>query len=195
MTETPKPVVAIDIDYVLRIPNARPGQEFREDVRTAEITMRADAIPTVHHSQPPWDADGLWTAQHSFSGAAVDWILDLLDRGIDVYWASTWAEYANVYFSPVLGLPPLPLAVVDDGYRDERTAAWKARQIAEFAPNLPLLWIDDAVPRADAEYVITRRVSGRTEITHYHRVRDRAVGFTRADKHACDRWLDSLPGD
>ncbi len=191
MTELLRPVVAIDIDYVVRIPNAKLGQEFREDVRTAEIVMRAGAVPTVHHSEPPWDSDGLWKATHSFSGIAVEWILSLLTRGIEVHWASTWVEYANTYFSPALGLPALPLAVVDDGYRDERMAVWKARQIMELAPGRPLLWVDDAVPRLDAEYVIDHRAPNRPELTHYHRVPDRSLGFTLSDRRECDRWLRS----
>ncbi len=193
MTELLRPVVAVDIDYVVRIPNAKPGLEFRENVRTAEIVMRAGAVPTVHHSQPPWDSEGLWRATHSFSGIAVDWILSLLDRGIEVCWASTWVEYANVYFAPVLGLPTLPLAVVDDGYRDERLSAWKARQITELAPGRPLLWVDDAILRSDAEYVGSHRAGGDPELTRYHRVRDRSVGFTRSDRRECDEWLSGLP--
>ncbi len=190
MTELQPPVVAIDIDYVVRIPNAKLGQEFREDVRTTEIVMRAGAVPTVHHSQPPWDSEGLWRATHSFSGIAVDWIHHLLDRGIDVYWASTWVEYANIYFSPILELPDLPLAVIDDGNRDEPLAVWKARQIVELAPGRPLLWIDDAIPRLDAEYVIDHR-AGQPVFTRYFRVRDRALGFSQADQRMCDRWISS----
>lgn len=191
VAELLRPVVAIDIDYVVRIPNAKPGLEFRENVRTAEIVMRAGAVPTVHHSQPPWDSEGLWRATHSFSGIAVDWILSLLDRGIEVYWASTWVGYANIYFSPILGLPDLPLAVIDDGYRDERLAVWKARQLVTLLPGRPLLWVDDAVPHSDAEYVSSHRNPGRPDLTRYHRVRDRALGFTPSDRWECDEWLGS----
>ncbi|WP_413353786.1 hypothetical protein [Microbacterium sp. 1P06AB] len=189
MTELLRPVVVIDIDYVVRIPNSKPGLEFRENVRTAEIVMRAGAVPTLHHSQPPWDSEGLWRATHSFSGIAVDWIHHLLDRGIEVYWASTWREYANMYFSPILGLPDLPLALIDDGYRDERQAAWKARQVVELAPGQPLLWIDDNIPRGDVDWVVSRRSQERSARTHFHRTRERAVGFSRSDEEVCSRLL------
>jgi len=39
------------------------------------------------------------------------WVRTLLDRGVDVGWATTWEHYANEVFGPVLGLPPLPLAI------------------------------------------------------------------------------------
>ena len=50
------PGVAFDIDGVIRVPNAKPGLEFRLHVTTAEVTLRADPVPpfTTPHYALTW---------------------------------------------------------------------------------------------------------------------------------------------
>lgn len=189
MNESNRPVVAVDFDGVIRIPNARPGQEYRDNILTAEIAISEDAFPAEHHMPPLWDEHGLWRERHSFSGVAVDWIRSLLARDIEVVWATTWVDYVNQHFSRPLGLPSLPVAVVNDGIHDEDAIIWKARQLAEFRPGHPLLWIDDEIePTWAGAFHLARRQGG-SDATRYHRVRDRELGFTQADADACDQWV------
>ena len=189
MNESSRPVVAFDFDGVIRIPNARPGMEYRDNILTAEIAISEDAFPAEHHMPPLWDRHGLWRERHSFSGVAVDWIRTLLDRDVEVVWATTWVDYVNQHFAGPLGLPPRPVAVVNDGIHDEDAIIWKARQLAEYRPGHPLLWIDDEVePTWAGAFHLARRQGG-SDATRYHRVTDRERGFTRSDVDACEQWL------
>jgi len=189
MNGSERPVVAFDFDGVIRVPNARPGREYRERILTSQIDIRKGRFPTEHHSEPLWDEDGLWRDRHSFSGVAVEWIQSLLARGVEVVWATTWVGYVNEYFSGPLGLPPLPVAVVNDGIRDEDAVVWKARQLAAYRPGHPLLWVDDEIhPMWAGAFHLARRRGG-SDATHYHRVTDRERGFTQADANTCEEWL------
>lgn len=81
-------MVALDLDGVLRIPNA-VTTERRVGVVTAEIVKRNGAFPWYSHDEPPWDARDEWRAVHTFSGPGAAWVEDLLARGAEVVWAST----------------------------------------------------------------------------------------------------------
>ncbi|MEW1835944.1 hypothetical protein [Microbacterium sp. NPDC079995] len=143
-----RPVVAIDMDGVLRVPVRSGGHD--PDQVIANITFRRDAYPTLHHSQPPWNSRGRYTDEHgeAFSRVGVEWVQDLLRRGIDVVWATTWQQHANTYFAPVLGLPELPIAVSDDRSGHDDPGMWKAAQLATDSrwAGRPLAWVDDAIP-------------------------------------------------
>lgn len=100
-----RPVVAIDIDGVLRL-DVRPGRPEPESGYPVRLTLRRDAYPTFFHRPPDWSEDGTSTGTHWLSGIGADWIRSLLERGVEVVWATTWQEYANVYFADPLGVPP-----------------------------------------------------------------------------------------
>lgn len=104
------PVVAIDIDGVLRLRHEPVRVDLWPGVFAAEFTVRRGSFPTAHHGQPDWDANGEVTFVNAFSGVGAAWIRDLLDRGIEVDWASTWGLHANKHFPQILGIPPLPAA-------------------------------------------------------------------------------------
>lgn len=185
------PVIAFDIDGVLRIPNAKPGLEFRSHVMTAEMTIRADAYPTLHHTPLRFDEDTL-TGTHTFSTTAINWIRHLLGKPLEVVWASTWGEHANTYFARALGLPDLPVATVDDGVWDESSPMWKARQLGAKFPGRPLVWVDDVIPAAARRLLFESRGPQDELITKVHRVTDRASGFTSLDASRLDDWLEDV---
>lgn len=189
MSGSPRPVVALDFDGVVRVPNARGGGEYRDHILTTEIDIRRGAFPTRHHTPPLWDDEGHWRDLHSFSGTAVDWIHSLLARDVEVVWATTWVKYVNKYFAEPLGLPELPLAVVVDRIRDEDPIVWKARQLAKYRPGHPLLWVDDEIDPIWAGALHLVRRPGGGDTTRYHRVTDRERGFTQTDADACEQWL------
>ncbi len=152
------------MDGVLRVPVRSDGQD--PDQVVAKITFRRDTYPSLHHSQPPWNSRGTYTDEYgeAFSRVGVDWVHDLLRRGIDVVWATTWQHHANTYFSPVLDFPELPIAVSDDRNGHDDPGMWKAAQLAADPrwAGRPLVWVDDAIP------------SGRT-IEDARRPKDRAL--------------------
>lgn len=105
-----RPVVALDVDGVMRIPEPRRGEV--EAIRV-EVTMSRNAYPRLFHRAPRWDSDGTFTGTHFFSAAGVQWVRSLVARGVDVWWCTTWQDCANRYFSPRLELPTLPVITGD----------------------------------------------------------------------------------
>jgi hypothetical protein len=81
------------------------------------------------------------------------WIRSLLDRGVDVGWATTWEHFANEVFGPLLGLPELPLAIefhadVKNDHHHPRmyglgAGEWKSDALWNRYRDRPLVWIDD----------------------------------------------------
>lgn len=116
------------------------------------------------------------------------WINDLLNRGAQVYWATTWEALASVYLSPLLGIPPLPLAceyavdraagLVDPAWlADEQQPLWKAAAITHRFAGRPVVWIDDKaieLERDEPTLIV------RTEET---------IGLTRAQMAAVDEFV------
>lgn len=186
-----RPVVAIDLDGVLRVPPTRAGSPVREGIISAEITYRRDAYPTLHHSQPPWDEHDEFTDEdgEEFSGVGVAWVHDLLHRDIEVVWATTWQHYANSYFSPVLGFPELPVAVVDNGSSFREPSEWKAAQLGADPrwTGRPLAWVDDDIPPGWG-VERTRRPRDRA-ITLSHRVASSWRGLVHREVDELNAWL------
>ncbi len=61
-------------------------------------------------------------------------------------WATTWQEHANTYFAPILGIPPLPVAVRGDREEEWGPAEWESVRLAAGFPGWPVLWVDDMQP-------------------------------------------------
>ncbi len=184
-----RPVVAVDIDGVLRLRRGNVAGSERLGAFVAEVTVHRDAYPTVFHSAPDWDDDGLSTKRHLFSGIGAAWVQSLLDRGVEVVWATTWQEHANTYFAPILGLPPLPVAVVGDEEREWGPAEWKSVQLARGFPGRPLLWVDDMPPMWAAYQLNGLRSPRDRALTRLQWIRDPTVGITHEDVAEMDEWL------
>lgn len=174
-----QPVVALELDGVIRVPGAGPRPEVRETL-TAEITMRRSTFPSYTLTQPPWDEVGEWSGVHTFSAAGVRWVRELAAAGTTVVWTSSWGAYANVYFGTALGIPELP-------FRDaaDVSAARVPRWLLRTYGGRPLLWVNaDAGPEAGA--ALRARA-----LTRLH-VPDREVGITGADVDSMNDWLDMV---
>lgn len=137
-----RPVVAMDIDGVLRL-WALPGDPLPEGAYPADVVFRYETYPQVFHGAPEWDDDGEARDTFVLSELGAAWIRSLLDRNIEVVWATTWQHAANTVLAPVLGLPPLPVAVEGDKGGARTAAEWKAWQLADRFPGRPLVWVDD----------------------------------------------------
>jgi len=174
------PIVALDVDGVLRIPEPRP-LEGTEAV-AVEITMHRDQFPKTFHRSPQWDEDRTFTATHFFSATGVQWVRSLVDRGVDVRWCSTWGIHANAYIAGPLGLPDLP-AIWDAPRWNENAVDWKVRIIAEASRGRPVLWVDDQAWEEALRYTHTpRALAGVRHI-------DPAVGITADDVSGMNTWL------
>lgn len=185
-----RPVVAIDIDGVLRLA-ARPDRPKPDGAYPVELTMRADAYPSFFHRPPDWGEDGTQTKTHWLSGIGAEWIRSLLKRGVEVVWATTWQEYANVYFAEPLGIPALPLGVSGGGdeYEYPDSPEWKCMALAQRFPGRPLVWVDDnPVVVADRELSAIRSPRDRA-LTRSYWVTHPERGLTREDVTRLDGWL------
>ncbi len=66
--------------------------------------------------------------------------LNGLATWFDLVWATTWEHDAPRLIAPILELPT-DLPVIE--FRQSEGETWKLRDVARFAGNRPLAWIDD----------------------------------------------------
>lgn len=151
-----RPVVALEIDGVLDLPVS--GPQAPEHLVEIELTVKRDLFPSSTRHQPEW-MDGEWRARHWISKIGLSWIQSLLAAQIEVVWASTRREYANVYFTDSIGLPHLPVATRLDGGRHENLSKWKASGLDNLIKGL-LDSMNKVVYRDDSQIqcVTVRRV-------------------------------------
>ncbi len=188
-TDRFSPVVAIDVDGVLRLRPRRAADADALGAFVAKVRVRRDAYPHVFHSPPMWDEDGVSTKRHLFSGVGAAWVRSLVDRGVDVAWATTWQQHANTYFAPILGIPALPVAVRGEEEDEWGPAEWKSVRLANGFRGRPLLWVDDMPPvRAGYQLDGLRKPNDRA-LTRLQWIRDPAVGITPDDVAEMDEWL------
>lgn len=139
-----RPVVAIEVTGLLgiRIPESIDARMLSGT--NAEITFERDHFPARFVSEPVWDDTGHHVEHWTFRGAGPDWVRSLVERGIEVVWASRYQEHANRYFGPALGLPCLPVAATNDGRFYTTEAEWKASELGQDDySKRPLLWVND----------------------------------------------------
>lgn len=183
-----RPVVAIDIDGVLRlaVPPEGPGPEGAYPV---EITMRRGAYPHAYHRSPGWTSNGTSTGTYWLSGIGAEWIRSLLERGVEVVWATTWQEYANVYFAPVLGIPELPVAVTGRQVHGWDSSDWKSVRLRERFPGRPLVWVDDN-PVTNGTFAIDHMRAPRDRaLAYFHWVARPQAGIRIHDIAAVEAWV------
>lgn len=179
-----RPVVAIDIDGVLRI---YEGERI-DGAFSAEVTFREDDYPELFHGRPPF-VDGVFSGTDWFSGVGAAWVRDLLDRNIEVVLATTWQGWANIYFAEILGIPQLPVAVKSTG--DDWwhcSPAWKSHQLSRQFDGRPLIWVDDNPVDRPGEYLTDLRLPKDRALTAFHKVFF-VTGIQDVDVVEIDEWL------
>lgn len=149
-------VVALDVDEVLNA--AGNGGTLHH------VHVKKDDLPDSPFVRGHGQKDlHLWVSLHPDHGA---WIRSLLNRGIEVAWATTWENAANVHLAPLLGVPELPVAVCAKKHpprfgwvKDGLVAEWKASVLGEFYsdPDTALVWADDMAGRFDPDSTLTDR--------------------------------------
>ncbi|MGZ0711311.1 hypothetical protein ACWPKO_23585 (plasmid) [Coraliomargarita sp. W4R53] len=183
------PVVAMDIDGVLRLPQPE-SDEVRASLFEVAIIMHRDRYPTYLHHGPDWDENDEWSTTHWLSTVGGAWMRDLVERGVQVVWATTWQHAANSYFARPLGLPELPVAVSGSAERSMGPSSWKSLQLSRQFDRRPLLWVDDNPPLSPSLALPALRSRGDRVLTKFHWVRDWGVGITERDVDELNEWLD-----
>lgn len=185
-----RPVVALDLDGVIRLAVSGDSDCPTTGAYAANVTVHRDAYPSAYHSQLVWNHDGVASGTVWLSGVGSAWIRALLERGIDVRWATTWQAHANRYFAPLLRIPDLPVAVTGEESRAYSSAEWKSQQLGRQFDGRPLVWIDDVpVSMTHMQLELQRRPRDRG-ITRFYRVGDPQSGISVDDVAELDAWLE-----
>lgn len=185
-----RPVVALDLDGVLNVwtrdNQPPPGTTVMETVIPAWACARATYLRGHGHG-------------NSATTVTVDpehgpWIRSLLDRGVDVVWSTTWETAANVVYAPLLGIPPLPVVLLnaDPPHHKGGSPEVKSLELARMFVGRPVVWLDDHSQYLEGAGnmdlrgrpgfwpTLTPRVYGDT-------------GLTKAVRDEVDNWLDAGP--
>jgi hypothetical protein len=184
-----RPVVAIDIDGVLRLA-VPPEGPAPDGAYSVNLTMRRDAYPQAYHRPPKWSPDATATGTYWLSGIGADWIRSLLSRGVEVVWATTWQEYANVYFTPALGIPELPVAVVGRQVHAWDSSDWKSAKLRERYQGRPMVWIDDNPVSSNTFAFDETRSPKDRALAYFHWVTQPQAGLRAHDIAAVEAWLE-----
>lgn len=166
-----KPVVAFDVDGVLRVSKI----DNREDstLEGHRILMNKNEYPDFYHGSPRWDQNGESERVDHFSIVGKEFLQSLISDGkTEPVWATTWQRWANYYFAPVLGIPDLPVAVKtlepESANYFHCSPAWKTFQLSRQFDGRPLIWIDDnMVDRYGESLVDLRRPIDRAITLEY----------------------------
>lgn len=116
---------------------------------------------------------------------------------VDLYWCTTWGASANVHWSPLLDLPPLP--VVEVGFpRSARGIHWKRPAVEHAFPDERIAWIDDEFNRDDMDWAARRghlliRTDERTGLLSEHIAQVRAWALSPKEDHE-GRWPQQRSG-
>ncbi|MEU9172187.1 hypothetical protein AB0D34_31100 [Streptomyces sp. NPDC048420] len=144
---TGRPLLYLDVDGPLNPYAAQP--ERRPEGYTTH-RMKPKGWLAQHPERPPSSVKPLRVWLNPSHGRA---LLNLAGH-YDLVWATTWAEEANTFIAPVLGLPPLPVvpwptkpAPLPDG------TFWKTRHLVAHACDRPFAWLDDELDERDREFV------------------------------------------
>lgn len=193
-----RPVVAFDVDGVLRVRKYEPrigsadvSQYHSEQVLfSSEITMSQNEYPTLFHGKPRWDEQGKSTHTEHFSVAGAELIRSIVEgQTAEAVWATTWQRWANSYFAEPLGIPEIPVAVVslEENYF-HCSPSWKTYQLSRQFDGRPLIWLDDNMPDRPGEDLAGQRRPIDRALTLSYRVNP-FTGITPEDVEAIDSWL------
>ncbi|MEV4415736.1 HAD domain-containing protein [Catellatospora sp. NPDC049609] len=78
----------------------------------------------------------------------------LLALPYDLVWATTWADEANEWIAPVLGLPELPVVAWPQSCQaGQDRLHWKTRALVDWADGRDFAWVDDELTDTDAAWI------------------------------------------
>lgn len=197
-----RPIVAWDVDGVLRVRKLKPvpegftslGERPVQKLFPAEVLLEQNEYPTLFHGSPHWDENGQSRGINHFSVDAAALLRTMVaDPRVDPVWATTWQRWANTYFAPHLGIPELPVAVKTlepedrNWFRD--SPSWKSYQLSRQFDGRPLIWLDDNMPdRPSSDLTESRRPIDRALTLSYWV--NPATGITEEDAANILQWIE-----
>ena len=204
MANASRPLVAFDLDGVLN-PHPVEASHPALVVGLPGYVEHDIILPAGKRHLPYLRGRALETVagRVMINNAHAQWIRSLLDRGVEVGWATTWEHHANEAFGPLLGLPELPLAIkfhadVKNGHHRPRmygfgAIEWKSDALWNRHRDRPLVWIDDEASnlaridmRGNPIDLGAPALSIRCE---------GEIGLTRDDMERVDNWLAALDAE
>ncbi|MDO3012710.1 hypothetical protein P5V34_01785 [Mycobacteroides abscessus subsp. abscessus] len=204
MANTSRPLVALDIDGVLN-PHPVEASHPALVVRLPGYVEHDIILPAGKRHLPYLRGHGVETVTGRVlvNDAHGRWIRSLLDRGVEVGWATTWEHFANEVFGRLLGLPELPLAIefhadVKNGHHHPRMCGlgaieWKSDALWSRYRDRPLVWIDDGasnLARIDMRGNPIDRGAPALSIRC-----EGEIGLTQDQMQQVDEWLAELDAD
>jgi len=174
MTTTPaRPLLLIDVDGPLN-PYAAPPHRRPEGYQTHRMR------PTGW--EQPWQKPlRVWL--NPAHGPALQAL------PFDLVWCTTWAEEANEWIAPHIGLSPLPVVPWDTanapGPRHAQPGGtfWKTQHVVKWAQGRPFAWVDDDIDDIDREFVAEHHDG--PALLHFVSPR---LGLLDADFQALAEW-------
>ncbi len=198
MNAAARPVVALDLDGVVRRLVRPPSDGEPSEPDPGAAWFDVDLDPAVWVDSPFHtrlrEPETIRVLLNVWIGG---WVNDLLARGVEVVWATTWEHTANHYFAPLLVIPELPVGVSMQASPPKPTESqrwWKLRSLAAAYPERPLVWIDDqAWVLAGEDKDSARSLRGETARTLVVET-DEALGLVPPQARQVDDWLASAAG-
>lgn len=142
------PVVALDVDGVLA-----PDPDWISGGGTAltELGYQSHEFDGLGPDDTPAQGTVWLNPEHGL------WLGELLQRGVELVWATSWGPVAAEWIAPRLGLPDCHVVAVPPG---SPGFGWspKLTPIARWAGERPLAWIDDQLGGKESGWAEDRRV-------------------------------------
>ncbi|MFI7637283.1 HAD domain-containing protein [Nonomuraea sp. NPDC049400] len=110
------------------------------------------------------------------------------ETGAELVWATTWEHHANTAIGPLMGLPELPVILVNSG-PDAPGVHPKTPPVAEYVTRRPFVWFDDDLDRADRRYLKDHDGVGAFRIIDV----GPRKGLTERHIRQAAEWLAALP--
>lgn len=172
-----RPYVLLDVDGVINLARFRSARERGR--LTSRDKMRAAGCEPWFHRRP----DDPFTDDRLLVNLPVvrPLVQALADSGAELAWATTWGSRANDVFSPLLGLPDLPVAPVSP------RLSRKAWTVIPWTQGRPWAWLEDQQPELEAALAVAERGVPCQPV-----LVDRAAGLDAGYTAQVLRWLESL---
>lgn len=125
-------VVALDVDGVLAVDPALAGGRQA----LSDLGYRPDEFDGLGPDGRP-AAGTVWlNPEHGV------WLSEVVDRGVELAWATSWGVRAADWIAPRLGLPQMPVIDVPN---HGPAFGWSAKcgPISDWVADRPLAWLDD----------------------------------------------------
>lgn len=142
-----RPGIALDVDGVLA---ADPDWITGRDEALRELGYQVHEFDGLGPNGTPARGAVWLNPEHGV------WLRELLDRDVELAWATSWGHVATDWIAPRLGLPELPVIKVPHRGPAFGWSA-KTRPIQQWIGDRPLVWVDDQLGGKEPGWAEDRR--------------------------------------